>query len=160
MDTEIFKVTDDATEIEEILNKKHLCFLLNPQLTISQMAGSLDKSYVFAVEHEGGIRRAVSCGLYKQKQKSLEELDTEITGINQWLKEGNNPILETLLESPLSIILSEKLSPKQMFMLKKAFEIIIVQHKNRQREAIACVYYDPNTKLKGQILSQEFIGVS
>lgn len=155
----LFDVYDDAIEIEERLQHgKHLCLLLNPELRIAQKMTLAMNYYLFAISHKGAVREAVACGYYKHKQQDLERVaEDDSGGSARWFEGGDNPIFEELVTSPLSILLSEALSPNQMKMVKHAFEVIELRMRGCTRNAIACVYYDSNEELEGQILSQELL---
>ena len=153
----MFEIKDNSIEIDKHMQSgQHLCFLLNPTLRVAQKMTLSQNYYLFAVPHKGVVREAVACGYYKHKQEDLERVaKDDSAGSARWFEGGDNPILEKLIESPLSILLSEELAPDQIEMLKVAFEFIEIMDHGRTRNAIACAYYDPNEKLEGQILSQE-----
>ncbi len=156
----MFEVTDDPAQASSILDNEVLCFLLNPNLRVTQIAGAIHKYHIYAVEYEGEIYRAVACGIYKNKQSSLDEYDTSIKGVAKWLETGETPVLDCLVHDPLCVLLSEKIHPRNMAKVKRAYKVIYIEYNGKQRAAIACVYHIPNTtQLKGQVLSQEFIGV-
>ncbi|MYC77060.1 hypothetical protein F4X10_14950 [Candidatus Poribacteria bacterium] len=151
----LFNISDDSAEIGACLQQgQHLCFLLNPGLRIAQKMTLTNNYYLFAVSHKGAVREAVACGYYKHKQDDLERVaEDDSGGSARWFEGGDNPILEDLIESPLSILLSEALAPNQLEMLKRVFEVIEVRSHGRRRNAVACVYYDPDEEVEGQILS-------
>lgn len=167
MKMEIFNVIDDPQEAEKRRNEKHLCYLLNPRVSVLNTSALLKDHFIFAVKHNGEIRKAISCGLYKRRQSALQmsnlsnlhQTARERKLIEEWLTQGDGKMFDGFIEDPLSIVLSEELSGNLMFAFKKALDIIVVRYNGRDRLAIACVYYDPTEQIEGQILSKEFIGV-
>lgn len=158
--SKFFKETDDPVEVKKILQQRHLCYLLSPRLKIQDKMNLSKDFYIMAVEINGQMRSALSCGLYKRKQVDSNAIFiNEYPGAASWLAEGDVEILEVLLQSPLCFIVSEDLTPKQIYMMQCAYDMKLVEYKGKERYAIMCVYYDPKQQLKGRVLRQELIDV-
>ena len=151
----IFEVTADPGEIKLRLNTRQLCFVLNANLKVSHITKILDKYYLMAVKHNGNIRHAAVCGLYKEAPKDFEKLTVETASADMWRDGGDNPVLDILITDPLCILLSTALTPLQVKMVERVYETLELFYMGQTRKAIACAYHDPSIPLKGQVLSIE-----
>ena len=154
MEKELFpiEVQPDSSKIVG----KRLCFILNANLKPHHTINIMPKHHLMAVPYRNEIRTGVVCGIYKEAPEDFEKVTSDTLSAAVWQLGGDNPVLEALIEHPLSILTSTSLALGQQQMLKRVFEIIDVTYKWKPREAIACAYYDPNEQITGQILSQDW----
>ena len=154
MTPELFPI-EVQPDSEKIVDKR-LCFILNAKLKVRQTLKIMPKHHLMAVPYHNEIRTGVVCGIYKETPEDFEKVTSDTLAAEMWRGSGDNPVLEALIEDPLSILTSMFLVPVQQQMLERVFEIIDVTYKWKPRKAIACAYYDPNEKITGQILSQDW----
>lgn len=154
----IFDMTADPVEIQKILqNENPLCYILNQGLRPSQTRPHGKKWYIMAVMHNGTLKKGVVCGLWKQAPPDWEKIDEKAPSTDIWLSGGDTiEIAEELIEDPLCVTIPEDLSQLQLKMAKNMYEIIEIKLDGIDRHAIACARYDPNLKIEGQVLDQEW----
>ena len=154
MTPEIFPI-EVQPDSDKIVGRR-LCFILNANLKARQTLKIMPKHHLMAVPYHNKIRTGVVCGIYKEAPEDFEKITSDTLASEMWRGSGDNPVLECLIEDPLSVLTSMFLVPVQQSMLERVFEIIDVTYKWKPRKAIACAYYDPNEKIQGQILSQDW----
>ena len=156
MEKELFPIEVQA-DSDKIVGRR-LCFILNANLKVRQTLKIMPKHHLMAVPYHDEIRTGVVCGIYKETPADFEKVTSDTLAAEMWRGSGSedNPVLETLIEDPLSILTSMFLAPIQEKMLERVFEIIDVTYKWKPRKAIACAYYDPDEQIQGQILSQDW----
>ena len=77
----------------------------------------------------------------------------------KWINGGKRetPVLTELREDPFCILINDELKPIRLEMLKGSWETIEVEHGSKKRDAIACVYMDPEDDPgPGRVISQYF----
>lgn len=157
-------ISDDPEFIEEYIKENPpLCMLPHKDLNDMQIHKLVSESYVFLVEYEGEQRLAVAGGLYKNPQKAFDKIDPALmakcNAAKKWVNGGkrDTPVFSGLREDPLCILLNDELESVRMEMLKSTWETIKVEHGTKTRDAIACVYMDPDYDPgPGRVISQHF----
>ena len=168
MSEEIFDFfLDDPDEIQKVLVDEDipvLCMVLNNDLSVAQTSKLGKESYIFFQDYLGEQRYVVAGGLYKEKQKRFDKIDSKLTAKcnagKKWVNAGSSQtrvllkkIDDPLGEVPLCIVINPELEEDRLKMMKSAYEIIRLKWQDGEvGHAIACVYldrnYDPPEKLK------------
>ena len=100
---------------------RRLCFILNANLKIHQKLKIMLKHHLMAVPYHDEIRIGVVCGVYKEAPEDFEKITSNTLAAEIWQGSGDNPVLEELIEDPLSILTSTFLVPVQQSMLGRVF---------------------------------------
>ncbi len=143
--------SDDPVFISAaILEEPPLCMVMNKGLSDMSLYKAVSEYYVYLADYNDEQRYVVAGGFYRKKQSAFDKLDPKLIAqcntAKKWVNSGarDTSVLDELIEDPLCILISTDLEDKRFDILQDAWEIIRVEHEGQVRDAIACVYLDPD----------------